>query len=248
MDESIKAEIAALTPRPEASERWTQAAWALHYRGHANALHDRLLEVQALAGVRDRIERLERGPLFPHIDGRPYNPNRVAGDQKADAIAYREGLRRVYFEVMDMSLRRRLIALERASETTSLRFHEAEIRQSRDRYFDLRKQHAGWGKMATIEAVALVLLGSAIGLALVQTDLARQVVGASGAQVGAVVGAVVGVIGALQRRDRAHEADVDARRVLDEEEAAYQALLDEPDVFSSREEYTAEPDRHREFA
>ena len=54
-------EVAALTPGPASSEGWTQRRWALHYREHGKALHDRIVELQAQAGVSAKIEKLEQG-------------------------------------------------------------------------------------------------------------------------------------------------------------------------------------------
>jgi hypothetical protein len=242
VSDGYEGEIAALTPEPASTEGWNSHRWALHYREHAKALHARIVELQTEAGMRAKAERLEEGPLFPHIDRRPYNPKAREAERDREKAHHRFGLRRLCFSVEDETLRKRLIRLERAQDLAALRFHEAENRAEHHEFTEVERSVRPWATTAALEAVVATLVSVFIGHAAGGLDVVRQLADGAATQVGAVAGAAVGLVGAMRLRDRAQQARLkeiaDARELLAENDRIYQSILDEPETFTSWEEFT----------
>lgn len=237
-------EVGALTPAPASSEGWGQRQWALHYREHAQALNTRIVELQTQAGVLAKIERLEEGPLFPNIDFRPYNRKAREEEIRQQKINYRYGIRRIYFAIEDDGLRKRLIILERAADLTALRFHEAEHFAEHQEFAAREALTTPWARAASILTLIAIMVGALIGRAASQIEVIRQVVDGAAVQVGALAGAALGLIGVLRLRDLSEQARLKgiaaAREHLAEEDRVYQSILDEPEAFTSWEEFTGE--------
>jgi hypothetical protein len=244
VSEEVKDEVAALTPVPASTDGWNQRRWAAHYREHGKALHARLVEVQTEAGIRTKVERLEEGPLFPHIDMRPFNPKADDAEREREKQSQRFGLRQLYFSVEDETLRKRLIRLERAMNLVALRFHEAERLAEHHEFAETEGRPRPWVRTATIEAVVAVLAGGYVGHLAGGVEAVRKITDGAAVQIGAVVGGVIGLIGAIRLRDLAQQMRVkeiaDAREPLAETDRFYQSVLDEPEAFTSYEEFTGE--------
>jgi hypothetical protein len=242
MVEGDEDEVAALTPKPASSDGWTQRRWALHYREHAKALQARIVELQAEAGIRAKAERLEEGPLFPRIDFRPFNPKAHEAEREREKDHYRYGQRRLYFSIEDEALRKRLIRLDRAQDLAALHFHEAEKGAEHHDFAALEGRARPWATTAAIQAVVATLAGALIGHVAGGLDIVRQLFDGGAAEIGAVAGAAVGLVGAIRLRDYAEYARrkeiADARELLAENDRIYQAILDEPETFTSWEEHT----------
>ena len=88
------------------------------------------------------------------------------------------------------------------------------------------------------------MVGALIGRAASQIEVIRQVVDGAAVQVGALAGAALGLIGVLRLRDLSEQARLKgiaaAREHLAEEDRVYQSILDEPEAFTSWEEFTGE--------
>ncbi len=234
-------EVPTLTPKPISAKGWTQRRWALHYHEHAKALHARVVEVETAAGIRAKAERLEEGPLFPTMDLRPFNPKAHEAELALERERRRFGLRRLYFSVEDEIMRKRLIRLHRARDLASLQFHQAENMSEHHEFSTLEQCATPWARTSAIWTVAAIIIGAQIGHLGDGLYSLRQLVNGEGALIGAVAGAALGIIGAIKIRDSALQARAksiaDALGLLSKSDRIYQSILDEPETFTSWEEY-----------
>jgi hypothetical protein len=190
-------------------------------------LEDECLALEQHAGIAQAMERAYQGSLFPlgAGDGEDPSPDEYFADE-SDIL--RRRMRRAYFSVQDVDLRRKLIALRRKWDKHFLKSFDADVAKADDELREAKQRALSqpWGKSALC-AVGAVAIGY----------WAFHIAGAVG---GAVAGFFIGQ-GIVAKAKREAQAEIEGaeNNLADCKRYRYVNAL-HPESFSADEEVTGE--------
>lgn len=187
---------------------------------------DKLDELEAQAGIKNDADRAREGSLFPlGIDGEKVDPEAYFADE-ADHV--RRSIRRTYFAVEDLELRRQLIKEYRTIDEIRASFAVKDIQQSRNEVEKAKN------------AVRRLPWGTGLIIALICYAIGRY----NDEQIG---GAVVGMFMGL---GFIWNSKGDAEKTLDQAEADFKQVERDhrirklyPETFSGPEAYNGKSDQ-----
>jgi len=201
----------------------------------AKGCHQALIELERLAGIADSAEtiRSELPNYFAVYDAAELHSDKQRElelyEEKSQQRRIRRRLRDLYFSISDLEFRKRLISHDREAGDIALRFFQQELADAARNLDIARSAHNHWWVWAAFWGS--LIIGSAyyfFGL------------------IGALGGLLLGFFNGRhmeQGASRAREtAVIDAERELQEAQAMWDGVRNEPQNFSQREARTGEPD------
>jgi hypothetical protein len=204
-------------------------------REQVQACHQTLVELEERAGIAKAAEEIrnELPWYFEIYDAEQYSDKRrelAAFETQMQQDRASRRLRKLYFEVHDIDLRKGLIAKEREEGDLALRFFEAEVDDASRRCRAAQSTGTNWWVWASVWGVVLIGIGF-------------HLFGIIGALGGLLVGYFSGRSieqSALQARQT---AVAEAEREMQEAKQHWDKVRNEPQTFSRREAISGEPDQ-----
>jgi hypothetical protein len=202
-------------------------------REQVKACHQELIESETRAGIAEAAEKLRtEPPNYMGIDdaAEPYSDEQRELEETEEKYHQERTTRRIrdlYFAVLDVELRKELIAKDREEGSLALRYWQQELSDAAAKLETARSMHRHWWVWASVWGVALLGAGFYLfGL------------------IGGLAGLLVGYLNsrrmeheALRARDG---AVADAERALKEAQETWDDVRNQPQTFSQREGKTGE--------
>jgi hypothetical protein len=195
----------------------------------AEQIFQRLQELEDQAGIRSKADRAREGSFIPlGALGDPATPDEYFADEYDHT---RSGIRRAYFSVSDVDLRKQLINTQRKLEKLGSDGQTRDVNKARHA-LEVSKQESAKQPWGTAAAIA----GGAVALGYYAFELV-------GALAGMVGGFFLGQGVIADARRRAADAITADQESLDAELETQSSNARKPSYFTYQEELSGEEDR-----
>ena len=222
------------------------------YQTELRALVEDIKALHREAGTIDQMEKVWNhleSPSYDELHGQDVDTrwgssHALEAERQEQEWRRRRNHRRtreIVFSISDVTLRKRIIALDRQIGTANLKYWRADNREEHEKYRNQERRQEPW----LVQSVIYGLLATFFGYALGSGGWWAHPGPLPWAVPGSVGGGVVGVIVALYLHDDAQVLRgrrlTEARTMLDEDDRTLERILDGPPTFSLWEESSGEP-------